>query len=166
MWKSCPSRQCPWQKGKLTGPTGKVPVMAVFFPASKTKIDWCHFVNRVLLSSDRFQGQLYSGVLRVCWLTIVTLTWFCHGEQSNLVSISSNTSGDMFEIGTKRIRLKVIANLLTQHIEDGLGSSGLSTWKYQFLYDHWGQATLSLVSTWMGDYSNDAWVLLLTLKVG
>ena len=34
------------------------------------------------------------------------------------------------------------------------------------LYDHWSQATLSSVSTWMGDCSSIAWVLLLTLKVG
>ena len=47
-----------------------------------------------------------------------------------------------------------------------LGRSGLSTWKYQFSYDHWSQATLSSVSTWMGDCSSVAWVLLLTLKVG
>ena len=46
------------------------------------------------------------------------------------------------------------------------GSSGLSTWNYQFSYDHWSQATLSLVSTWMGNCSSVAWVLLLTLKVG
>ena len=44
--------------------------------------------------------------------------------------------------------------------------SGLSTWKYQFSYDHWSQAMLSSVSTWMGDCSSVAWVLLLTLKVG
>ena len=46
------------------------------------------------------------------------------------------------------------------------GRSGLSTWKYQFSYDHWSQATLSLVSTWMGDCSSVVWVLLLSLKVG
>ena len=46
------------------------------------------------------------------------------------------------------------------------GRSGLSTWKYQFSYNHWSQTTLSLVSTWMGDCSSLAWVLLLTLKVG
>ena len=44
-----------------------------------------------------------------------------------------------------------------------LGSSGLSTWKYQFSYDHWSRATLSSVSTtWMGDCSSVAWMLLLT----
>ena len=47
-----------------------------------------------------------------------------------------------------------------------LGRSGLSTWKYQFSYDHWSQATSSSVSTWMGHCSSVAWVLLLTLKVG
>ena len=47
-----------------------------------------------------------------------------------------------------------------------LGRSGLSTWKYQFSYDHWSPATLGSVSTWMGDCSSVAWVLLLTLKVG
>ena len=36
------------------------------------------------------------------------------------------------------------------------GRSGLSTWKYQFSYNHWSQATLSLVSTWMGDCSSVA----------
>ena len=46
------------------------------------------------------------------------------------------------------------------------GRSGLSTWKYQFSYDHWSQATLSSVSTWMGDCSSVAWGLLLTHKVG
>ena len=46
------------------------------------------------------------------------------------------------------------------------GRSGLSTWKHQFSYDHWSQATLSSDSTWMGDCSSVAWVLLLTLKVG
>ena len=46
------------------------------------------------------------------------------------------------------------------------GQSGLSTWKYQFSYDHWSEAMLSLVSTWIGDSrSSVAWVLLLTLKV-
>ena len=30
--------------------------------------------------------------------------------------------------------------------------SGLLTWKYQFSYYHWSQATLSSVSTWMGDW--------------
>ena len=34
--------------------------------------------------------------------------------------------------------------------------SGLSTWEYQFLYDHWSQAMLSSVSTWMGDCSSVA----------
>ena len=47
-----------------------------------------------------------------------------------------------------------------------VGRSGLSTWKYQFSYDHWSKATLSSVSTWMGHCSSVAWVLLLTLKVG
>ena len=52
-------------------------------------------------------------------------------------------------------------------INTRIGRSGLSTWKYQFSYDHWSQATLSSVSgTWMGDCSSVAWVLLLTLKVG
>ena len=45
-----------------------------------------------------------------------------------------------------------------------VGRSDLSTWKYQFSYDHWSQATLISVSTWMGDCSSVAWVLLLTLK--
>ena len=36
------------------------------------------------------------------------------------------------------------------------GRSGLSTWKYQFSYDHCSQATLSLVSTWMGHCSSVA----------
>ena len=45
-----------------------------------------------------------------------------------------------------------------------IGHSGLSTWKYQFSYNHWSQATLSLVSTWMGDCSSVTWVLLLTLN--
>ena len=45
------------------------------------------------------------------------------------------------------------------------GRSGLSTWKYQLSYDHWSQATVSSVSTWMGDCSSVALVLLLTLKV-
>ena len=44
------------------------------------------------------------------------------------------------------------------------GRSGLSTWKYQFSYNHWSQATLSSVSTWMGNCSSVAWALLLTLK--
>ena len=47
-----------------------------------------------------------------------------------------------------------------------VGRSGLSTWKYQFLYDNWSQAILSSVSTWMDDCSSVAWVLLLTLKLG
>ena len=42
--------------------------------------------------------------------------------------------------------------------------SGLSTWKYQFSYDHWSQTTLSSVSTWMGNCASVAWVLLLTFK--
>ena len=42
----------------------------------------------------------------------------------------------------------------------------LSTWKYQLLYDHWSQATMSLVTTWMEDCSSAAWVLLLALKFG
>ena len=46
------------------------------------------------------------------------------------------------------------------------GRSSLSTWKYQFSYDHWSQATLGSVSTSMGDCSSVAWVLLLTHKVG
>ena len=44
--------------------------------------------------------------------------------------------------------------------------SGLSTWKYQFSYDHWSQAMLCSVSTWMRNCSSVAWVLKLTLKVG
>ena len=51
----------------------------------------------------------------------------------------------------------------TDNIGNEAGHSDLSTMKYQFSYDHWNQATLSLVSTWMGDCSRDAWVLLLTL---
>ena len=34
--------------------------------------------------------------------------------------------------------------------------SDLSTWKYQFSYNYWRQATLSSVSTWMGDCSSVA----------
>ena len=30
-------------------------------------------------------------------------------------------------------------------------TTAISRWKYQFSSDHWSQATLSLVSTWMGD---------------
>ena len=45
-------------------------------------------------------------------------------------------------------------------------SGGLSIWKYQFLVNYWSQAMLSTVSTWVGDCSSVAWVLLLTLKVG
>ena len=46
-----------------------------------------------------------------------------------------------------------------------LWCSDLSTWEYQFSYAYWSQATLSSVSTWMGDsYSSVAWVLLITLK--
>ena len=37
-----------------------------------------------------------------------------------------------------------------------------SAWKYQFSNNHWSQATLILVSTWMGDCSSVVWVLLLT----
>ena len=47
-----------------------------------------------------------------------------------------------------------------------LGAAAYQLWKYQFSYNHWSQATLSSVSTWMGDCSSVAWVLLLTLKVG
>ena len=45
-----------------------------------------------------------------------------------------------------------------------LGCSSLSTSKYQFSYDYQSQAMLSSVSTWMGNRSSVAWVLLLTLK--
>ena len=44
------------------------------------------------------------------------------------------------------------------------GRSGLSTWKYHFSYDHWSQAMLSSVSSWMGHCSSVARGLLLTLK--
>ena len=57
--------------------------------------------------------------------------------------------------------------LLRQHINSLPGRSVLLTWKYQFSYDHWSQAMLGSVSTWMGDsHSSVVWVLLLTLKVG
>ena len=55
---------------------------------------------------------------------------------------------------------------LPLYIKSSFWRSGLSTKKYQFSYDHWSQATLSSVSTWMGNCSSVAWVLLLTLKVG
>ena len=35
----------------------------------------------------------------------------------------------------------------------------ISTWKYQFSYDHWSQAMWSSVSTWMADCSSVAWVV-------
>ena len=57
-------------------------------------------------------------------------------------------------------------NLLFAKKGEAHGRSGLSTWKYQFSYNHWSQATLSSVSTWMGSCSSVVWVLLLTLKVG
>ena len=45
------------------------------------------------------------------------------------------------------------------------GCSGLSAWKYQFLYNHWSQAMLFSVSTLMGDSgSSVVWVLLLTFE--
>ena len=44
-------------------------------------------------------------------------------------------------------------------IRPPLWLSGLSTWKCQFSYNHWSQATLSLVSVWMGDYLIIAWVI-------
>ena len=49
---------------------------------------------------------------------------------------------------------------------DLFGRSGLITWKYQFSYNHWIKQCCGLVSTWMGNCSSVAWVLLLTLKVG
>ena len=45
-----------------------------------------------------------------------------------------------------------------------IGRSSLSTWKYQFSYNHWSQAMLSSDSTWMGDCWSVVWLLLLTLK--
>ena len=62
---------------------------------------------------------------------------------------------------------EVTGSVGTASINCKEGCSGLSTWKYQFSYDHWSQATLSSASTWMGDSgSSVAWVLLLTIKVG
>ena len=66
-----------------------------------------------------------------------------------------------YKIGAFYGRVCVCRLALQSHVR-----SGLSTWKYQFSYDHWSQATLSSVSTWMGNCASDAWVLLLTLKVG
>ena len=41
-------------------------------------------------------------------------------------------------------------------IRKAIGRSGLSTWIYQFSYDHLSQATLSSVSAWMGNCSSVA----------
>ena len=53
----------------------------------------------------------------------------------------------------RRIILKRHNIIVTNSILGLDGRSCLSTWKYQFSYDHWSQATLSSVSTWMGDCS-------------
>ena len=78
------------------------------------------------------------------------------------------TSIHRFIANYEKVNLVNEAARLKQLIkhEINLKSSGLSTWKYVWSYDHWSQATLSLVSTWMRCYSSVAWVLLLTLKVG
>ena len=55
---------------------------------------------------------------------------------------------------------------ITYFSYDIISVQRLSSWKYQFSYNHWSQAKLSLVCTWMGDCSSVVWVLLLTLKVG
>ena len=85
-----------------------------------------------------------------------------------------------WHLGSRYVNL---IRLLTNHLRSGQGSNWspiashrvaellqpweqrLINWKCQFSYDHWSQATLSSVSTWMGDCSSVAWVLLLTLKV-
>ena len=57
------------------------------------------------------------------------------------------------------------SNISIQNDSARIGRSDLLTWKYQFSYDHWSQAMLSSVSTWMGDCSSVARVLLLTLDL-
>ncbi len=42
-------------------------------------------------------------------------------------------------------------NLILVGFEFIFTLTALLCWKYQFPIDHWSQATLSLVSTWMGD---------------
>ena len=45
----------------------------------------------------------------------------------------------------------IVLRILYKVIE---GRSGLLNWKCQFSYEPWSQATLSSVSTWIGDYSS------------
>ena len=55
---------------------------------------------------------------------------------------------------------------IINHCSDPTDPGLLFDGQYQFLYDHWDQAKLSLVSTCMGNsFSGSIWVLLLTLKV-
>ena len=58
----------------------------------------------------------------------------------NLSSRQGQNSGLVLSI--------LIASYIYSHA--WLGLSGLSTWKYQFSYDHWYQATLRLVSAQLG----------------
>ena len=57
-------------------------------------------------------------------------------------------------------------SLDNKSIHDFHPQQKLSTWKYQLSYDHSSQAASNSVSSYMGDGSSFAWVLLLTLKVG
>ena len=52
---------------------------------------------------------------------------------------------------------------ISDRVVDGTNACNKSNLEYQFLSNHWSQAMLSLVSTWMGDCSSVVWVLLLTL---
>ena len=46
------------------------------------------------------------------------------------------------------------------------GTADYQLGKKQFSHNHWSQAMLNLVTSWMGDCSSVAWVMLLTLRVG
>ena len=105
----------------------------------------------------------------------LTLAWYLSSSTTLEIALlrtgfCNNTIG-FLRLGTKRYsrvmdKHDFISSSITRAQLENLGRSGLSTWKYQFSYDHWSQATLSSVSTWMGLCLSVAWVLLLTLKVG
>ena len=71
----------------------------------------------------------------------VRMNWAFTKYVDQLLVYDLSIKGDSFEQAYE----KNIFN--TNNI---FGGSGLSIWKYEFSYDHWSQAMLSSLSTWMG----------------
>ena len=111
------------------------------------KSSWSPYFFRFLVKNTFLNQDLFGPVLkcppRKSWKS----------DSTRLHILQSDSWARMNQLELKYSK-EILNNYYHKYNHDNnFGHSGLSTWKYKFSYDHWSQAMLSSVSTWMGDCS-------------